>query len=519
MKKTAVALETELGAIGGAPAQEALQALVAQFSQRSAFVRELIQNSLDADAGRIDLEVREEGQHLVLSVSDDGAGMDREIIETALLVLFRSSKEGDLTRIGKFGIGFVSIFAVNPEVVLVDTSRDGVHHRVVFDQDRRYTLAVVDEPFDGTRVAIHVPIRGEEARILAQEVREAASYWCGFARADIRVSGRGRGWEWPETRFAREWAVDSPIQVHVEEDGFRAVLGFTREEEPLVGYYNLGLTLLETREVVVRGVTFRVESRLLAHTVTRDNVIRDRNWERVVQRLRDLADRKLRPAWLEALREAAAREDASRLEHLLSVAGPPYAEVPSDLACLPRYGGGVVSLAALKKGFLPRSHQVLYATRPCPLADVVAARDLVLLDPEGGPRFQDLVPSLGRFQAVDVEDAFFRPVLVDAHPLVDAARPLATCPVLGARFADGGRAISGRLALFQARPGELERVPVSRTSGSLVINVEHPSLEAFQALPPPVGAALLLASSLREAGERGELPAPLLQVLRSWGGA
>ena len=41
--------------VGGDPAKEALGALVRQFSQRSAFVRELVQNSLDAGSGRIEL--------------------------------------------------------------------------------------------------------------------------------------------------------------------------------------------------------------------------------------------------------------------------------------------------------------------------------------------------------------------------------------------------------------------------------------------------------------------------------
>ena len=70
--------------------------------------------------------------------------MDRATIEGYLLTLFRSSKEQDLTKIGKFGIGFVSLFAVEPELVVVDTARDGVHHRVIFDSDYTYTLAEVD---------------------------------------------------------------------------------------------------------------------------------------------------------------------------------------------------------------------------------------------------------------------------------------------------------------------------------------------------------------------------------------
>ena len=39
--------------------------------------------------------------------------MDRATIE-GYLTLFRSTKEDDLTKIGKFGISFVSLFAMEP---------------------------------------------------------------------------------------------------------------------------------------------------------------------------------------------------------------------------------------------------------------------------------------------------------------------------------------------------------------------------------------------------------------------
>ena len=73
------------------PAAEALSALVDQFSQRSAFVRELIQNSLDAGSGRVELHVAEDDDELIVSVRDDGEGMSLEIIQNYLLVLFSSS--------------------------------------------------------------------------------------------------------------------------------------------------------------------------------------------------------------------------------------------------------------------------------------------------------------------------------------------------------------------------------------------------------------------------------------------
>src|SRR4029079_304220 len=96
--------------------RDAVTQMVRQFADALAFYRELVQNSIDAGATsievRISLQSDDAGQPtLRIVVSDDGCGMDRAAIETCLLVLFRSSKDGDATKIGKFGVGFFSVFA------------------------------------------------------------------------------------------------------------------------------------------------------------------------------------------------------------------------------------------------------------------------------------------------------------------------------------------------------------------------------------------------------------------------
>src|SRR4051794_16186228 len=101
--------------------------VIAQFADPNAFYRELVQNSIDAGTPSIDIRLdyddAEHRMHIV--VRDRGAGMTREIIENQLLVLFRSTKEHDHTKIGKFGIGFASVLAPSPDVVIVQSARDG----------------------------------------------------------------------------------------------------------------------------------------------------------------------------------------------------------------------------------------------------------------------------------------------------------------------------------------------------------------------------------------------------------
>ncbi|MBI5201384.1 MAG: ATP-binding protein, partial [Elusimicrobia bacterium] len=101
--------------------------LVDQFDEPLNFYREVIQNSIDAGSNRIDVRLKydEKAGGIVVHIEDDGESMDENVINNYLLVLFKSTKEDDFTKIGKFGIGFMSVLAPRPELVVVDTSRDG----------------------------------------------------------------------------------------------------------------------------------------------------------------------------------------------------------------------------------------------------------------------------------------------------------------------------------------------------------------------------------------------------------
>ena len=138
--------------------REALDELVNQFSDPMSFLRELVQNAIDAGSEEIEVAIEREGKGdagvTVIRIDDWGEGMTREIIERRLTRLFSSGKDGDMTKIGKFGIGFVSVFAIDPAAVCVDTAREGESWRVLFDAQRRFKLIRREEPVDGTKIRI-----------------------------------------------------------------------------------------------------------------------------------------------------------------------------------------------------------------------------------------------------------------------------------------------------------------------------------------------------------------------------
>src|SRR3990170_2628958 len=216
--------------------------------------------------------------------------MNRHILEKFFLTKFRSSKEGDLTKIGKFGIGFLSVFAPQPDLVTVETGRDGEDWRLLLHPDRSYELLRSPEPLEGTRVSLHKRMSPPEFAELAARSREAVIRWCRHSEADVAFAagdetGAPPG---PPAPVRAPFAVDAVFQVEHREEGTHVVAGPARTDPPWAGFYNRGLTLLETQEPLVPGITFKIASRYLEHTLTRDNVRRDRQFDRAMKLVADL---------------------------------------------------------------------------------------------------------------------------------------------------------------------------------------------------------------------------------------
>ncbi len=197
-----------------------LEDLIHQFSDPLAFYRELVQNSIDAGSGEVEISVeyeeREPEGRAVIRVRDFGEGMTQEIIESRLTRLFSSGKDDDLTKIGRFGIGFVSVFAVEPDHVVVDTGREGTYLRALFDADRTYELFELDVPMEGTEVRILKTMDREEFEEIRERSRRAVRDWCKHAEVPIYLDGE-------EIREAFD--VDSPCKIEHAEPGTRVVIG------------------------------------------------------------------------------------------------------------------------------------------------------------------------------------------------------------------------------------------------------------------------------------------------------
>ncbi|MBI5501580.1 MAG: ATP-binding protein [Deltaproteobacteria bacterium] len=488
-------------------AGDALETLVHQFADPLSFFRELVQNSVDAGSREVEIRFEYEPPRgggegaMVVHVDDWGEGMDRAIIDTQLTRLFSSSKEGDLTKIGKFGIGFVSVFALEPDAVCVDTSRGGENWRVLFRKDRTFTRIARDEPVEGTKVRLIKSASRDEFEKLRERAREVVAYWCRHLPAEVRFDGK---------RINEPLDLDLPVTVrHVEADT-EVVAGYTIDGARFSGYYNKGLTLLEEPSGLFPGVAFKLSSRYLEHTLTRDNVVRDRNFDKAIGIVQRLVERELPARLFERLEEEVARdpesEAAGRLYLLATrrlerrprcLAASAARRVFRDLAGTPVTLGAVREAA--RRGRLERSV-------PGSAVGEALARggSLVLHAAAGGPAAAALANLFGLIpEGADERLCRPQPLEDGRIPAGAAALCRATADLLRAgkaklsgvhlaRFDTPASRIADRVAVTQRSFGETTPLDDARKLGAsvfsrkraLVLNAAHPAVARLLVLAP-----------------------------------
>ena len=304
-------------------AEQALNNLVNQFARPLDFLRELVQNSIDAGSPRVEVWVqyvppKSPGPGVLeIHVDDFGEGMDEEVIDNHLTRLFSSTKEDDLTKIGKFGIGFTSIFAIEPDAVLLRTSRHGESWELLFHPDRSFDKIKSDKLVDGTKITLFKRMPRGEVEPYVRDMRWILGWWCAHSDTPVtfwdrtdedkdqatdsadpfaQFAGDSTQSSGPERINRPMLLEESPLSVRREDKAVEAVVGY--DPSPRYGYYNGGLTLVNTRNRDVLGpferrlghLAFKLKSNTLEHTLTRDNVLQDAHWAKAMEVLVSAAD-------------------------------------------------------------------------------------------------------------------------------------------------------------------------------------------------------------------------------------
>ncbi|WP_293273301.1 ATP-binding protein [Nannocystis sp.] len=507
---------------------EALAGLVHQFADPMACFRELVQNAVDAGSTEIDIRFEHVDGRLVVHVDDYGEGMDRHIIDTKLTRLFSSSKEGDRTKIGRFGIGFVSVFALQPEVICIDTSRAGEHWRVIFLPDRSFRRVAREQPVDGTKITIYKTMAEKEARAFIARAREVIAFWCRHVPAEIRIEGRS---------ISRAFGLELACVVTAEIGDARIVVGYDQGDDSSISYYNRGLTLLEERPGPFPGVHVKLWSPELEHTMTRDNVLRDEGHARVLGLARAQVEGPLRE---QLIRELAARagELAARtgalhrrgdeadglmrqlLRHLREDDALPKAAWRTPLVRC--HHAGLVDLNTLRKA--AKAGRVTWASQVSPLTEALHARGELVIAAEGEvpagaaerepPRVCELAQVLAgraspRANAVlctslaAEEPASWGVLRGELDLLLSELGPRPRPVAASLEYANS--AVASRVAIAQEEVGAVSSVDsLTLTSGRrLIVNVQHPTVLAalrLAAQEPELAAYKLAKTIVLEGG-------------------
>lgn len=299
---------------------DAVDQMVRQFADELAFLRELVQNGLDADATALDVLLDHHevdgAPVLEISVRDDGCGMDQAAMERCLLVLFRSSKEGDASRIGKFGVGFFSVFAARPDLVTVESGTDPKRPAVRLKLRPDFTWEMeTAEPRRGTSVRVRVPLGERSADALAARCVARLKHWCPHIRVELTARFHGLPGRDAPVRIDAPHAIDALVQVRAKKGEALTLVGLS--ESPSRRYLNRGLLLQEEHgasDPEERGLAWLVDAPDLHHTISRDAVVRDAALAARLKSLQALVQGPLRDAAVQAWNAAAERCAAARAE-------------------------------------------------------------------------------------------------------------------------------------------------------------------------------------------------------------
>jgi len=491
--------------------KDTLENLIEQFTDVYCFYRELIQNSLDAGTNRVDVWLEyippEKGSKdgvIAIHVDDYGEGMNRDIIDNQLTRLFSSSKENDLTKIGKFGIGFVSVFAIKPDAVNIDTSRDGQDWRVLFNRNKEFERLKRDYPVDGTKITIYKTGSRKFYRNFLKRSRETVKFWCKHSEAEIYFQ---------DEMVNEPFDIDSPIKIHINEDAGEVVAGYSLQNPPPFGYYNQGLTLVEGNQEFFKNIAFKIKSKYLEHTLTRDNIRQDRNYWKAMELLNDVARNRLPKLLFETLEREIKKGDkpGESYDALLPFARI-HLEEPDSLPreCLERKfardtEGNLITVEQMLR--IIRQDSILYDHQSNPVTRALAEKGKIVLLMQSS-QLHKMLRSIqvnlwhsDKKRLVKASDEYFIPQIIESKKLdkvqksliaavdrINRKMSVRTELMKFAKFDYPGSCIKDRVYVMQKEPGGLSPVSelnkkeklntslfslFSKTK-TLILNVQHP---------------------------------------------
>ena len=251
-----------------------LEALTDQFPEPLLCVRELVQNSADAQAKRIDIDVAYDAKRQLvrLSVKDDGTGMSANDIEDYLTIGY-SHKSSKKQHRGRFGIGKLSPYALGLKRMTVETCDGYEAHKITFFSNGSGTCVKLKNKPRGTTVKVYKQCQREEAEQITEATYTIVQQTCGSLNVPLLVNG---------VTVNQAKSLPTLYQIPIKNDQTTAgFIGICAEPVQLI--LSGGIVLESNTAILGNKISYILDSPELTPTLSRNSIRRDQSFDRVLR--------------------------------------------------------------------------------------------------------------------------------------------------------------------------------------------------------------------------------------------
>lgn len=270
-----------------------LSELTEQFDVSHFYGREMVQNSIDADSSRIDVTYNydSEKKSSLISFTDNGHGMNYTVIRKKLLTLFDSTKEDDSKKVGRFGVGFISLYAQpDLENILVETSTgDQAHTITLYPESKEWDVTVAKKPLDmikkGTSVNLNIKNSKEDFEALTKDMTDFLKESCSYIKVPLFVDGEkiNTDFDIPDAVFKIPFGGDLDIE---------GMIALT-PAKPQYSFYNRRILIQKENNYLFsddKDISFIFSSSFLDYNIARKNIIKNDRFKKALMYLEEQKD-------------------------------------------------------------------------------------------------------------------------------------------------------------------------------------------------------------------------------------
>jgi Histidine kinase-, DNA gyrase B-, and HSP90-like ATPase len=219
---------------------------------RLGFIKELVSNSIDSGSQSVEVTTKwtQTPNIFTVKVRDYGSGMGLSEVKEDLLSFPSTKKEGDHLYVGNRGVGFATLFFCQPQLIVVETAKMGIHLRILINPNGKYEVFKVETPFDGTEVTLYFS-EGKYSFIeFKKEIFEFLVKWAEHAIIPVFCDG---------VDIRSNFTIDSPTQIDIIDGETTFILGFSNTPKGRGVFYNHGISIL-TKDSPFPWIDFKIDS-------------------------------------------------------------------------------------------------------------------------------------------------------------------------------------------------------------------------------------------------------------------